>query len=328
MQAQLFPYRRWQRDIPTIPSRYPQSGYPVWSRARDRYRWLNCGIMLLFPLTIIVGALFGLFWAARQNERLNVLILGVDRRPGETGPFRTDTIILSAFDPNLPQAALLSIPRDLWVDIPGHNSNRINTANYFGDLAQEGYGPILAMQTVAGNFGIPVHGYVRLDFNGFVALVDALGGIEIDVPQTIVDEAYPTSDYGYTTIVIQAGRQRMDGETALIYARTRHAGTDFDRSQRQQQILRALLATAARPAAWLRLPAAWAVARATFETNLSEIDLATILLASLRAGPEGLETAAVGPDMALPYITDQGAQVLLPQWEVIRPLVTALFLPQ
>jgi hypothetical protein len=70
------------------------------------------------------------------------------------------------------------------------------------------------------------------------------------------------------------------------------------------------------------------VARSTFETNLSEVDLATILLASLRVGPEGLETAAIGPEMTLPYITDQGAQVLLPQWEVIRPVVTALFLPQ
>lgn len=272
-----------------------------------------------------MGLVGGVFLAAWQSGRLNVLTLGVDRRPGETGPARTDTLILATFDPRQAQAALLSIPRDLWVDIPGQGANRINTANYFGDLAQPGYGPVLAVQTVQNNFGPTIHGYVLVDFAGFVALVDALGGIDIDVPQTIVDENYPTPDYGVMTIIIPAGLQHMDGETALIYARTRHADSDFSRVQRQQQVLRALTARALQPSAWPRLPTAWAVARAYLTTNLSEIDLATIFLAVLLVGPEGLQSYAINQDMTTSFTTASGAQVLLPRWEAILPLVHALF---
>lgn len=322
------PLVRSQRDIPTLVSRRA-TGPRLQPVARDQgcRPLLNCSLMLLLPLAIIVGILGGIFLVAWQSSRLNVLVLGLDRRPGETAPVRTDTVILGTFYPALPQAALLSIPRDLWVDIPGYGANRINTANYFGDLSQEKYGPVLAMQTVAGTFGVPVHGYIRLDFNGFTALVDALGGITVDVPETIIDSDYPTPDYGTTTITIPAGRQHMDGETALIYARTRHTDSDFGRSRRQQQILRALLVSALQPSTWPRLPVAWMVTRTTLETNLTEIDLATILLASLLVGPDGLETAVISQDMTTPYVTEQGAQVLLPRWEVIRPLLATMFRP-
>jgi LCP family protein required for cell wall assembly len=286
---------------------------------------VGCALLIALPLVILIGLVTGIFIAARQSGRLNVLILGLDHRPGETIPARTDTLILATFDPQQPQVALLSIPRDLWVDIPGHGPNRINTANYFGDLTQPGYGPTLAVQTVQQNFGPTLHGYLELDFNGFVTLVDALGGIELDVPQTIIDENYPTPDYGVTTISIPAGPQHMDGATALIYARTRHADSDFGRGQRQQQVLRALVVKALQPATWPRLPAAWAVARRYFLTNLSEVDLATIFLAVALVGPEGVQSYAINEEMTIPYVTDSGAQVLLPRWEMILPLVGEIF---
>ncbi|MFN8460124.1 MAG: LCP family protein, partial [Anaerolineae bacterium] len=163
------------------------------------------------------------------------------------------------------------------------------------------------------------------DFNGFVALVDALGGIEIDVPKAIVDENYPTFDYGVITITIPAGPQHMDGAAALIYARTRHTDSDFGRGQRQQQVLRALLVKALQPLTWPRLPAAWAVARRYFLTNLSEVDLATIFLSVVLVGPEGVQSYAIDEEMTIPYLTDSGAQVLLPRWEVILPLVGQIF---
>ncbi|HXV42851.1 MAG TPA: LCP family protein, partial [Anaerolineae bacterium] len=124
--AQPPPYQRY---IPT------QASPPLFpARPRRRGCWLlGCSLILLLPLCIAVGLTGGIFLAAWQSGQLNVLILGLDRRPGETGPVRTDTLILAAFDPQRPQAALLSIPRDLWVDIPGQGANRINTANYFGD---------------------------------------------------------------------------------------------------------------------------------------------------------------------------------------------------
>jgi LCP family protein required for cell wall assembly len=313
------PPRSAAADNPTVAK------LPPIRRSRRRSYWLVGCFLSLLPCVVAVGLIGGVFLAARFSGRLNVLILGLDRRPGETGPVRTDTLILATFDPGRPQTALLSIPRDLWVDIPGQGANRINTANYFGDLAQPGYGPELAMQTIQNNFGLSPHGYVLVDFAGFVALVDALGGIDLDVPQTIVDESYPTPDYGVTTIVVPAGPQHMDGATALIYARTRHADSDFGRSQRQQQILRALAARAARPAAWPRLPAAWTVARAYLTTDLNQVDLATIFLAALLVGPDGLQSYTITEDMTTPFTTPTGAQVLLPRWELIWPLLNQIF---
>lgn len=286
--------------------------------------WLGCGLVALLPLALIIGLVAGVFIAVWLSEPLNVLVLGLDRRPGETAA-RSDTLLLARFDPHWPRAALLSIPRDLWVDIPNHGPNRINTANYFGDLAQPGSGPFLAMETVQQNFGPTIQGYVVVDFAGFVALVDALGGLEIDVPQTIVDSHYPTTDYGTTTITIPAGRQFMDGQTVLIYARTRHADSDFNRGQRQQQVLQALAVRVLQPTAWPRLPVAWVVARTYFPTNLSLIDWATIFLALLRVGPEGVQSLAIDQEMTTPFVTEAGAQVLLPRWEVILPLVQGVF---
>lgn len=318
-------YQSPARQPYPYPSPVVRQPVPARSARRRGYCLVGCGFLILLPLVIAIGGGGGIFLAGWQSGRLNVLILGLDRRPGETGPVRTDTIILATFDPQQPQVALLSIPRDLWVDIPGQGSNRLNTANYFGDLAQPGYGPILAMQTVQHNLGPVVHGYIELDFAGFVTLVDALGGIEIDVPETIVDDRYPTPDYGVTTITIPAGRQYMDGETALIYARTRHSDGDFGRSQRQQQLLRALATRVLQPSAWPRLPTAWAIARTYFLTNLNEIDFATIFLALLQVGPEGLQSYAINEDMTTPFTTTSGAQVLLPRWEVIWPLVSEIF---
>ncbi|MBI1881225.1 MAG: LCP family protein [Chloroflexi bacterium] len=313
----------YQRDSPPLVSQSMPK--PPSTRSPCRRYWLVGCFLSLLPLVIVCGLVGGVFLAAWRSGRLNVLILGLDRRPGETGPARTDTLILATFNPDPSQAALLSIPRDLWVDIPGQGANRINTANYFGDIAQPGYGPELARQTVQHNLGPPIHGYVLVDFSGFVALVDALGGIDVDVPQTIVDENYPTPDYGVMTIVIPAGPQHMDGATALIYARTRHADSDFDRSQRQQQVLRALVARTLQPGAWPRLPAAWAIARAYFTTTLNEVDFATILLAVLRVGPQGLQSYTINQDMTTPFTTDTGAQVLLPRWEMIWSLVGEIF---
>jgi polyisoprenyl-teichoic acid--peptidoglycan teichoic acid transferase len=311
----------YQRQIPTLV-REPM---PAPMRPRRWGCWLAGCFLGLLPLVIAVGLVGGLFLAGWLSGRLNVLILGLDRRPDETGPVRTDSLILTTFDPQQPQAALLSIPRDLWVTIPGIGENRINTANYFGDLAQPGYGPELARQTVQNNFGPVIHGTVLVDFAGFVSLIDALGGIDLNVPETIVDDRYPTPDYGWTTITIPAGPQHMDGETALIYARTRHADSDFGRTERQQQVLRALFVRALQPSAWPRLPTAWAAARAYFTTDLNEVDFATIFLSTLLVGPQGLQSYSVNQDMTIPFTTDSGAQVLLPRWEVILPLVSEIF---
>ena len=263
------------------------------------------------------GQLFG--------SRVNVLVLGLDRREGEEGPCRADTILLATFAPREGRIGLLSIPRDLWVEIPGHGRGRINTAHFLGECDRPGGGPDLAKRTVAHNFGVPVHRYVRLDFEGFKALVDALGGIVVDVEEAIADDRYPTEDYGYTSIYIPAGRQLMDGETALRYVRTRHGSSDFDRIRRQQKVVAAMGERLLDLATLLRLPAVIEAARRALDTDMPAYEVLFLASLVLRVGPEGIERRAIDETMTHPYVTDKGANVLLPDWEAINRVVRELF---
>ncbi len=184
------------------------------------------------------------------TERITVLLLGVDERAQWNEPaWRTDTIMLLTLDPVTMQAGVLSIPRDLWVEIPTMGFSRINTAHYNGDLYQyPGGGPALAMQTVERTLGVHVDYYVRVNFEAFITFVDEIGGIDVYVPETIDDPYYPDNDYGYDPLYIEAGQQHFYGDMALKYARTRHSGNgDFDRARRQQQVIQAVLERVKRP---------------------------------------------------------------------------------
>lgn len=170
-----------------------------------------------------------------------IVLLGTDRRPGEEVTPRSDAILVLRLDPTRRRVAVLSLPRDLWVAIPGHGSNRLNAAFLWGERdGPPGGGLALARATVADLLGSPVDYGVVADFRGFVGLVDALGGISVDVPRALEDRQFPTSDRRFTTVRFAAGRQRMDGVTALTYARIRHPDSDFARGQRQQAILLAI----------------------------------------------------------------------------------------
>ncbi len=246
---------------------------------------------------------------------VHVLILGTDERPGEAGPFRSDTMILARFSPREPRVALLSIPRDLWVNIPGVGENRINAAHFFG-------GPPLAKETVAATFEVPVHYYVKINFDGFVRIVDALGGIEVDVPEPLVDTNYPTPDYGVTTVRIDAGLQKMDGEVALVYARSRYSTSDFDRARRQQQILVAMRAKLTRPSTWPRLPRVARAVVESVETDMPAQEWPVLALIAWRAG--AIERYAIGPNEVTPTMMANGADVLLPDWEAIRRVLAEM----
>ncbi len=140
------------------------------------------------------------------KERVNILVMGIDARPGEEGPWRTDTMMVLTVDPLTLSAGMLSIPRDLWVPIPGYGEGRINTANYLGDAYDyPGGGPALAARTVQYNLGVPIHHYVRVDFSAFVHLVDLIGGIDIYVPEEINDPWYPGPNYDYDPLVYPGG---------------------------------------------------------------------------------------------------------------------------
>ncbi len=171
------------------------------------------------------------------NERVNILLMGLDYRDWEydEGPSRTDTLMLITVDPGSRTAAMLSLPRDLWVNIPGYDYGKINTAYFLGEAYQEpGGGPGLAMLTVEELLDIDIHFYAQVDFSAFERFIDEIGGIEVNVPEVIeVDPIGPGN-----TVVLQPGLQILEGPVALAYARSRNTiGNDFDRAARQQQVI-------------------------------------------------------------------------------------------
>lgn len=281
-----------------------------------------CLITLLFLLSISQRIAEPLVDA----QPLMLLVMGVDHRADETGPARSDSLILAGNNSTTGQAALLSIPRDLWVTIPGVGEQRINTALFFGHEANNPTaGPQLARRTVEQQIGRPIDRFVVLDFETFVRLVDVLGGVEIDVPAPITDAEYPTPDYGVTTIHFDAGPQIMDGERALIYVRTRHTDSDFGRSERQQQVIRAMAGRLADPAFWPRLPQFLRVLQEGLRTDLAPADWPSLLQLVQAVANGQVETATLEGDYATPWITPDGAWVLLPNGPAIDSLVTRLF---
>ncbi len=267
-----------------------------------------------------------------RSEPVTLLVLGTDKRPDEQGPARSDTIMLAMFDPQAKHVALLSIPRDLWVTIPGHGENRINTAFFYGQAYQvPSAGPTLAALTVEYNFGVPVDYWATIDFQGFESIVDALGGIDIEVPQEIYDPAYPDDRGGTVAVHFPAGLQHMDGKRALQYARTRHADSDFGRARRQQQVVRSIMEKVLSPKVVPQLPRLATRLSQAVQTN-ADPQMA-LALAGLAPTLEGitLDARVVDENLAANYVTATGAYVLLPDWASIHALVAEMFaarLPQ
>ena len=185
-----------------------------------------------------------------KDDRINILLLGIGGVSHE-GPFLTDTIIIASFKPSTKQVALISVPRDLLVPIPGYGWRKINQANAYGEIKNPGLGGELAAQVISQVFGLPIHYYVRIDFAGFKKIIDDLGGITLDVENTLDDEQYPisgketaTTSERFEHLYIEQGRRHFDGDLALKYVRSRHAkgieGSDFARSKRQQKVLMAV----------------------------------------------------------------------------------------
>lgn len=174
--------------------------------------------------------------------RVSLLLLGVDYRDWSTSRdySRSDTMILLTLDPVTRTAGILSIPRDLWVAIPGFKHGKINTAYYLGDAHKlPGGGPGLAVKTVEQFLGVPINFYAQVDFGVFVRFIDEIGGVKVDVPEEITIDLLGSGSA--TKKTLQPGVQVLPGEWALAYARARHTeGGDFDRAQRQQQVILAI----------------------------------------------------------------------------------------
>lgn len=258
----------------------PLQSPPQRRRVRRSFRRASCLSACLFVALVpfMCMAVFMLAYVVFPPEPVDIVILGVDARPGQRYLTRTDSIMLLNVTPRRFDVSLLSIPRDVFVEVPGYGMQRINTINVLAEQEAEGSGPDLVKASMEENFGITVEHYVRLDFNGFIALVDAVGGIDIDVPKLIIDYNYPTFDGGTETVQFDPGRQHMDGERALQYARTRHQDDDYRRAERQQQVVDALVKKLSDPRQIVNWPRVVRAIQSNTDTDLGALDM-------LRIGP-------------------------------------------
>jgi polyisoprenyl-teichoic acid--peptidoglycan teichoic acid transferase len=280
--------------------------------------------VLLPPLIPSPPALFG--GPADGNGRITILLLGIDQRAEEAAahvPSRSDTMIVLTIDPRAKRAALVSIPRDLVVAVPGHGMQKINTAHFWGETDHPGSGPELAKETVEQTFGIRVDYYARVDFLAFQRLVDAVDGVVIDVPRPILDDAYPTPDYGIQRIYIPAGPQWMDGTRALEYARSRHSENDFARQSRQRQVILAAEQRLFQPSTLLKLPALAQIARDSVGTDVPLTQVPALALLARTIPAQNVTNVGIGPDMVVD-INHDGTE-LLPQSDKIRQLFSQIW---
>ncbi len=268
------------------------------------------------------------------TERVNILVMGVDERESEEGPWRTDTMMILTIDPLTQSGGMLSVPRDLWVPIPGFDEGRINTANYVGDLYDyPGGGPALAMRTVEYNLGVRIHYYVRVNFRAFIELVDLIGGIDVYVEEEINDPTYPSSDpadpNGFDPLYIPAGWQHMDGRLALRYARTRHGSSDFERAERQQQVLMAILDKVTRldllPQVAPRAAEMWEMLNESVQTDLTLDQIVRLANLATQVSRDSIRAGVIDADYTEMWETPDGQQVLVPVRERIRQLRDYIF---
>ncbi len=248
------------------------------------------------------------------DRYLNIVLLGSDKRPG-SGAWRTDSMIIVSVDTNDNIVRLLSLPRDLWVYIPGHGYNRINTADLWGELAKKGTGPERVKQTIHHNLGIPIHYYVRVDFKGFMKIIDTVGGIDVDVDCPLPD------------IKLTTGMHHMTGPQALRYARSRYSTNDFDRGRRQRKVLMALWDQALTLNIIPRLPELWWTMASSFQTDLSLDQVINLAYVGTQLKPQHILSRAIGPSHVQSWMTPQGAAVLLPRNDRIRTMLESFYAP-
>ena len=213
--------------------------------------------------------------------RLNVLVMGEDTRKGEKVA-RADTIILASVDTEKNIISVLSIPRDTRVQIPGHGWEKINSATVYG-------GPSLATKLVSDLLGIKINNYVVTNYEGFKDIVDALGGVTMDVKERMYH--HDPDDGGIYTIDIKPGVQRLDGDKALQFVRYRnYALGDIGRAEQQQKFLAALVKEALQPSTVLRLPSLIVSTYKAVDTNLSLAQMQKLAVAASKMNNANLIT--------------------------------------
>ena len=311
----------WDTDLPVDPLADTQPTVPrdmlsdyqsihlerarMLGPVRRRFRGLpGCGCLVVLGILVLLGYII-------FPIRTNILLLGIDDRAPGSAVGRSDTMILATFEPVKGYIGMLSIPRDLWVQVPGHGENRINTAHFFAEAQQKGSGPQAAKQVVQVNFGVDVGYSIRVRFDNFMQIVDAMGGIQITLTE-------PMSGY-------PAGTHRLDSDQALAFVRDRAGSDDFSRMGRAQLFLRSLVVSALSPASIPHWPEIARIGLSALETDIPVYFWPRLGLALLFTGANGIDARVISRDMVFPFQTSEGAQVLAPNWDAINPVLLEMF---
>lgn len=263
------------------------------------------------------------------SEITNILLLGKDTNLDGTDAGRTDTMIIVSINNDLQTASMVSLPRDLLVYMPTRTMSRLNSALTLG-------GVDLLKQAILYNFGIPIHYYAQVDFQGFKQVVDIFGGVEMAVSCPLEDwrikspDLDPNLEENYERYTLEPGMHYMDGDLALWFARSRLTTSDFDRGRRQQQLLQAMLNQGVDVGLLGRIPELWSTYNEVVETDMDIgrlLQLATIAPGVRESGIQHLYLAGKTQSWTVP---DSGAQVQLPVWEgdnMMYDTFRRLFLP-
>ncbi len=265
--------------------------------------------------------------AAYSGNVQHFLLMGLDSTHNLRGQ-NTDVIIVGVVNKDTKQVSMLSIPRDTYVYIPTYGWSRINVAHKHGFRNEyPGGGPGLLAETLRINFGLPIDHWVRIDYQGFANVVDALGGVDMVVPCPVnLRYMAPTSE-GEEEMILEPGVHHLDGTSALRYVRTRRDGTDFDRARRQHQFLKAVWDQFRGPDLLGKLPGLLSALSGSYQTDMNLGDILALAPVALELSPQRIRSRYVGPNHVLTGSTPMAGKVLLPKPDRIQQLVASLYAP-
>ncbi len=262
------------------------------------------------------------------KSRVTLLVMGLDYRDWEAGEVpRTDTMILLTLDPVSNTAGMLSIPRDMWVNIPGFDYGKINTAYYLGEINHlPGGGPGLAVETVEQFLGVPINYYAQIDFNAFVRFIDEIDGVKLEIKEPMTVSIIGSNK----KVNLEPGIVTLPGDIALAYARNRYTeGGDFDRAARQQQVIRAIrdriLSFDMLPKLVTRAPVLYRDLASGISTNLTLEEVIKLSWLAMQVPEQNIKSLVIGPEMVEMGMSPDGLSILIPVSDEIRLLRDEIF---
>jgi polyisoprenyl-teichoic acid--peptidoglycan teichoic acid transferase len=249
--------------------------------------------------------------AVQASGKTNILLLGSDMRKGDSG-FRTDVIMLVSINADQKKVSVVSFPRDLWVEVPSLYPMKINMV-----LGLGGYDALVDMFKT--NFDVQPDAYILTNFEGFNKIISSLGGIDVQVEQTLTDDCdLPQQVDGDCTV--DPGVVHMNGPTALWYVRSRHTTSDFDRMRRMQEVVYAMFSKMITAKEVSRLPEMYRLFAGSVQTNIKMKQVIPLLpiAAEISKDSSRIQRLAIDEEVATPGWASNGMWILVPNLDAIR----------